>query len=279
MESDPSRGGRTVIEGGRVDDLKYLKDHQIDRNQVSQELSKIFSQMYFDIPHDLRVNYARFWLSLIAGNSPEVLAQRRKYARLVANINDDLYPIFETAITGRAGLETPDLDALGVKTGGRRKSLLDLKNMNNDELDAIRTAMVEREGLIAAIFSLLRNAPRRLVMILKLNDLQRALDISLATTHGASRVFIIVARFCAFAVHEEDQRLLLERRAKQGLTTDWIVDYIKEWYNFQVFYNGLRIVEWGMDARARAVKVLLWLKGLRERGWEGAFEVSAGLQT
>ena len=26
---------------------------------------------------------------------------------------------------------------------------------------------------------------RRLVMILKLNDLQRALDISLATTHGA----------------------------------------------------------------------------------------------
>lgn len=45
---------------------------------------------YFDIPDDLRVNYARFWLSLIAGNSPDVLAQRRKYARLVANIDDDL---------------------------------------------------------------------------------------------------------------------------------------------------------------------------------------------
>lgn len=78
--------------------------------------------------------------------------------------------------------------------------------VNNDELDAIRNAMVEREGLIASIFSLLRNAPRyvhlhsgpkfaeklnmhslrrRLVMILKLNDLQRALDLSLATTHGA----------------------------------------------------------------------------------------------
>jgi aarF domain-containing kinase len=80
--------------------------------------------------------------------------------------------------------------------------------VNNDELDAIRNAMVEREGLIASIFSLLRNAPRyvhlhsgpkfaeklnmrslrrRLVMILKLNDLQRALDLSLATTHGAVR--------------------------------------------------------------------------------------------
>lgn len=39
--------GFAVIEGARVDDLKYLKDHQIDRNQVSQELSKIFSQMVY----------------------------------------------------------------------------------------------------------------------------------------------------------------------------------------------------------------------------------------
>lgn len=30
-----------------MDDLKYLKEHQIDRNQVSQELSKIFSQMVY----------------------------------------------------------------------------------------------------------------------------------------------------------------------------------------------------------------------------------------
>lgn len=37
----------TVIDGARVDDLKYLKDHGIDRNQVSQELSKIFSQMVY----------------------------------------------------------------------------------------------------------------------------------------------------------------------------------------------------------------------------------------
>jgi aarF domain-containing kinase len=36
-----------VIDGARVDDLKYLKEHGIDRNQVSQELSKIFSQMVY----------------------------------------------------------------------------------------------------------------------------------------------------------------------------------------------------------------------------------------
>jgi hypothetical protein len=37
----------TVIEGARIDDLKYLKDHGIDRNQVSQQLSRIFSQMVY----------------------------------------------------------------------------------------------------------------------------------------------------------------------------------------------------------------------------------------
>lgn len=59
---------------------------------------------YFDIPDDLRVNYARFWLSLIAGNSPEVLAQRRKYARLVANISDDMVSLLVTLRKGIADL-------------------------------------------------------------------------------------------------------------------------------------------------------------------------------
>lgn len=35
------------IEGGRVDDLQYLAKHNIDRNKVSVELSRIFSQMVF----------------------------------------------------------------------------------------------------------------------------------------------------------------------------------------------------------------------------------------
>lgn len=36
------------IQGARVDDLKYLADHNIDRNKVSVELSRIFSQMVFN---------------------------------------------------------------------------------------------------------------------------------------------------------------------------------------------------------------------------------------
>lgn len=35
------------IQGGRVDDLEYLAEHNIDRNKVSLELSRIFSQMVY----------------------------------------------------------------------------------------------------------------------------------------------------------------------------------------------------------------------------------------
>lgn len=118
------------IDGARVDDLAYLKNHKIDRNQVSKELSRIFSQMvyingffhadphhgnilirpkapkstspysfdiclldhgqYFDVPADLRVNYANFWLALMRPQSEETTRLRKKYARLVGNIEDDM---------------------------------------------------------------------------------------------------------------------------------------------------------------------------------------------
>jgi aarF domain-containing kinase len=35
------------IQGGRVDDLAYLAEHDIDRNKVALELSRIFNQMVF----------------------------------------------------------------------------------------------------------------------------------------------------------------------------------------------------------------------------------------
>ena len=33
------------IEGGRVDDLEYLAEHNIDRNKVALEIQRIFCQM------------------------------------------------------------------------------------------------------------------------------------------------------------------------------------------------------------------------------------------
>lgn len=48
----------------------------------------------------LRINYSKLMLALMSPNSAVAKAERKKYAKLVGNVGDDLYPIFEAAITG-----------------------------------------------------------------------------------------------------------------------------------------------------------------------------------
>jgi aarF domain-containing kinase len=58
----------------------------------------------------------------------------------------------------------------------QQSSLLDNQKLHAEEVAKMRSAMVEREGLIASIFELMRRVPRRLLMILKLADLQRLVE-------------------------------------------------------------------------------------------------------
>ena len=78
------------------------------------------------------------------------------------------------------------------------------------EMEAIRNAVVQKEGLLLSVFDVLRRVPRRVLMVLKLNDLtrcashsencsierdvadhvhlfDRSLDRALATTHANVR--------------------------------------------------------------------------------------------
>lgn len=284
------------IEGQRPDNLAYLSEHNIDRNRVSQELAKVFSQMlylhgffhadphggnvmirprqphsrspenfeivlldhglYFEISEELRVNYAKFWLSLLMPSTPKVQSMRRKYARLVGNIGDDLYPILESAITGRSGLEGSDPEnPNGVKGRPRASSLLDSAssqntNMSSDEVEHIRSTVMEKEGLFVSVLELLRNVPRAMLMVLKINDLTRALDANLHTTHGPIRPFIITARYCALAAYNHDKRELGERWRTQGLSLGIIREYLGTWWTYIYFNRGLMFLEGLSDVKA-----------------------------
>ncbi|CAD6968130.1 unnamed protein product [Tilletia controversa] len=298
------------IHGRRPDDLDFLAKHNIDRNRVSQELSRIFAQMvyihgffhadphggnvliqpaapgkqrswwsswgsadrhranrkednqktpynfrivlldhglYYELPNDLRLSYARFWLSLLSRGTPQVQASRRKYAKEIANIGDDLYPILESAITGRAGLvgsdpNNPD----GVKGRQRASSILEMQGgseMTSDEQEHIRTTVMQKEGLFLDILSLLRVVPRPMLMILKLNDLMRSLDASLHTTHGSTRPFVIAARYCARAVWAEEGTTLFSSGHIHVLSTVWW-SRLRDSYGPYVYFNyGLALIE------------------------------------
>ncbi|KAF9501491.1 ABC1-domain-containing protein [Pleurotus eryngii] len=314
------------IKGGRVDDLVYLADSNIDRNKVALELSRIFNQMvfingwfhadphpgnllirpapmgskspynfeialldhglYFDLDTELRVNYSKFWLSLIAPASPSTSVDRRKYAELVGNIGPDLYPVFEAAITGRAALEGTWEDDVGSpsesenpsSTFKRASGMIDMMPQTEEEMEAIRNAVINREGLLVSVFDVLRRVPRRVLMVLKLNDLTRHLDHALMTTHSNIRIFLITAKYCTFAVWQNDRRRLIDLMRDQGLISlSLLSEYFTSWWRFKKNYYGIVFMETIMDARARLALLRAWTQGLWSRGFEGAHKAAAGL--
>lgn len=55
----------------------------------------------------------------------------------------------------------------------RASSIVDMTKQTDAERDAMRNAVVQKEGVLISVFDVLRRIPRRVLMVLKLNDLTR----------------------------------------------------------------------------------------------------------
>lgn len=55
----------------------------------------------------------------------------------------------------------------------QRSSLVELSPQTPAEIEAIRDAVINKEGLLVSLFDVLRRVPRRVLMVLKLNELTR----------------------------------------------------------------------------------------------------------
>ena len=234
------------VSGHRPDDLEYLDSNGIDRDEVSAALARIFNEMIFgtnaplhcdphggniairkntkrrganfdvilydhglyrDIPQELRRSYAKLWLAVIDADEPRM----RKYAKEVAGINDEQFPLFASAITGR------DYRVL-TKSVAMTRTEEEKKNIN----DALG------EGMLQQLVQLLGQVPRIILLILKTNDLTRSLDENLHTRQGPVRTFLILARYCSRTVFEEQVEELQKRgsllwpRNMLGLIGAWL---------------------------------------------------------
>ena len=215
--------------GHRLDDLSYMDSHGIDRDEVSATLAHIFNEMIFgegaplhcdphggniairhnplksnksksnfdiilydhglyrDIPLPLRRSYAKLWLAIIDGDIPRM----KQYVYEVAGIGEDKFPLFASAITGRDFINVVSAtDSGGV-----------MKPKEASEQKSMSTAL--QEGLIVDLVQMLGQVPRIILLILKTNDLTRALDESLHTRQGPVRQFLILARYCMRTVFFE----------------------------------------------------------------------------
>ncbi|RAL59358.1 hypothetical protein DID88_006848 [Monilinia fructigena] len=143
------------VAGHRLDDLDFLDSNGIDRDEVSATLA------------------------LIDANEPRM----RKYAKEVAGVTDEQFPLFASAITGR------DYTIL-TKDVSLERSEEEKKNIN----DALS------EGMLQQLVQMLGQVPRIILLILKTNDLTRSLDENLHTRQGPVRSFLILARYCSRTV-------------------------------------------------------------------------------
>ena len=128
--------------------------------------------LYASMNDDLRVAYAHLWLALLSPSSAEVERERQAWALKAAGIGPDLYPHFHAAVTGR----------LAAAAGAG--DMLEMGHQSKAELNAMRHAVVMKEGGLDTLLELLRKVPRRLLLVLKVNDLTRALEASLMPSHG-----------------------------------------------------------------------------------------------
>ncbi|KAL6707195.1 hypothetical protein ACN47E_004742 [Coniothyrium glycines] len=216
------------VSGFRTDDLKSLDAHNIDRDEVSAALARIFNEMIFgkdaplhcdphggnisirhnpnrrgkanfdvvlydhglyrDIPLQLRRSYAKLWLAVLDADEPGM----RRYAYEVAGIGEQHFPLFASAITGR------DYTVLAKKEAGTGGVMT---SRTNEEKKVIGDAL--GDGLLEDLIQLLGKVPRVILLILKTNDLTRSLDEGLHTRQGPLRTFLILARYASRTVYEE----------------------------------------------------------------------------
>ncbi|KAI5359744.1 putative ABC1 atypical kinase-like domain, protein kinase-like domain superfamily [Septoria linicola] len=213
------------ITGHRPDDLEYLDANGISRDEVSAALARIFNEMIFgkdaplhcdphggnmairlnpnkraprnfdvilydhglyrDIPDHLRKAYAHMWLAVLDTDIPRM----RKYAYEIAGLGEEDFPIFASAVTGRD---------FGVVERG-----VAVEHRNDEEKRSLSEQM--GQDLVEKIVGLLGKVPRVILLILKTNDLTRSLDENLHTTQGPMRSFMILARYAAHCVWEEQR--------------------------------------------------------------------------
>ncbi|XP_033640927.1 aarF domain-containing protein kinase 1-like [Asterias rubens] len=204
-------------EGGRVDDAKYMKQHGINVNKVTQDLGKMYSEMIFvhgfvhcdphpgnvlvrktpqdkheivlldhglyqDLTDEFRINYANFWQSIMAADIDGI----KKYSTALGA--GDMYGLFACMLTARSW-DT-------VTTG------IDKVAQTAEEQEEIQKNV---SMYIPEISSILNSIPRQMLLLLKTNDLLRSIEFALHSQKSASS-FISMSKCCVRALGENERR-------------------------------------------------------------------------
>ncbi|XP_072129340.1 aarF domain-containing protein kinase 1 isoform X2 [Mobula birostris] len=252
------------MEGGQVNDREFMKENDINVNEISQYLGKLYSEMIFvngfvhcdphpgnvlvrkspqtnkaeivlldhglyqTLTDEFRLDYCRLWRSLIKTDMKGIETYSR---RLGAG---DLYPLFACMITARSWASiSKGIDQVPVS--------------ENEDVEIRLNAA----KYLPRINELLNKVPRQMLLLLKTNDLLRGIETSLQTRASASS-FITMSRCCIRAVsrYEKDASTSWYRKLKISLTEALVLWQISL-YEILLWIKSSSLGSWisGIDTR------------------------------
>ncbi|KAK9767091.1 hypothetical protein K7432_003358 [Basidiobolus ranarum] len=262
------------IDGTRIDDLAFMKLHKINPNDVSTELTRIFSEMIFiqgwvhcdphpgnifirtkpknsrsprnfeivlldhglyrPLSREFRLNYAHLWSGLISRDEEAI----RTYSNRVGGTN--AYKLFSSILTGREwNIVSEDLSQKRTK----------------EEMLRIQESVMEH--LLGEIVGLLAKIPRIVLLLIKTNDLLRSVDEALHTTHSERLTYVIMGRYCANAIRKECQE------STENSPSQHMISISNMWHWCKCYIRFLK-----MDIPLGVYETWLHLSGTFKIWWE-----------
>jgi len=204
------------LEGGQVNDLEYMHDHQLNPYEITSKLGRLYSHMIFiegfvhsdphpgnilvrnrdsqaeiilldhglyaDLSDQFRWDYSKLWLAILDSDR---VAMKKYCSRLGG---EDYYGLLSIMVSGR----TWETIMSGV-----RKTRYDISEKEMFQQNV--------PNLLPQISNVLDRVNRQMLLILKTNDLMRSIEYSL---HTQSRMTAIMemSKCCVRAVYGEKFR-------------------------------------------------------------------------
>ncbi|KAI6186382.1 Protein kinase domain-containing protein [Aphelenchoides besseyi] len=243
------------IEGAYINDVQWFRDNNIDTHDVCRKLGRLYSEMIFlkgkihadphfgnvicrkgrkgvelvlldhglyaNLDTEFRIDYCKFWSALLRADKDEI--QRICFKMGVG----ELFGLFACIVTSRSW------DSVTKGIGKHKQTEAETNEIKN-----------YAASLIPQIMQVLDRMPRPMLLILKTNDLIRAIERRLGA-HNRSDAFLEMAKSCTKVLY--DERI---RQAKNFV--QWsraIIGLYFTLFKIFLYQNYLIVKEWTTPKR------------------------------
>ncbi|XP_057336838.1 aarF domain-containing kinase 1 [Microplitis mediator] len=241
------------VKGGQINDLKYIRDNNINPYEVSSKLGRLYSHMIFitgfvhsdphpgnilvkktdendaelivldhglyaELTDEFRWSYSKLWLAILDRDKDAM----KKYCGQLGV--EDMYGLLACMVSGR----TWDAVMAGIE---RTK-------YSSDEKVQFQT---EVPNLLPQISEILERVDRQMLLVLKTNDLVRSIEHTLKTSSRMS-AFMEMSRCCICSLYDE--------RLRHSTTkwSQWSILIAKQFalWKLSIYYTYLGMVNFNL---------------------------------